>query len=201
MDSADELLMMQMDQDDADAEADEEELLLVIACLLRRRARLRTPQRGGSRKGKKPNKDCNRYAGALMLDADYFVEHPLHGPEIFRRRFRMNREVFKTIVEGVRRLDPYFMCKPDCTGLIGFTSYQKCMVALRCLAYGAPLDTADDYLRRNTRPPPGRPVMSVGTTSQQPYAITFTHEEENPWARTETGPLALTLQQIGRAHV
>ena len=30
--------------------------------------------------------------------------------------------------------------------------------------------------------------MSVGTTSQQPYAITFTHEEENPWARTDTGP-------------
>ena len=97
MDSDDELLMMQMVQDDADVGADEEELLMVIACLLRRRARLRTPRRGGSRKGKKPNKDRNRLAGALMLEADYFVDHPLHGPEIFRRRFRMNREVFKTI--------------------------------------------------------------------------------------------------------
>ena len=36
--------------------------------------------------------------------------------------------------------------------------------------------------------------MTVGTTTRQPYAITFTHEEENPWARTETGPLVLTLQ-------
>ena len=47
--------------------------------------------------------------------------------------------------------------------------------------------------------------MSVGTTSQQPYAITFTHEEENPWARTETGPLVLTLQlgnkMVGRVLV
>ena len=87
MDSDDELLMMQLDQEYADAEADEEEeeLLLVIGCILRRRARLRTPRCGGSRKGKKPNKDRNRYAGALMLDADYFVDHPLHGSEIFRR--------------------------------------------------------------------------------------------------------------------
>ena len=47
--------------------------------------------------------------------------------------------------------------------------------------------------------------MSVRATPQQPYAITFTHEEENPWARTETGPLVLTLQlgnkMVGRVLV
>ena len=35
--------------------------------------------------------------------------------------------------------------------------------------------------------------------------ISFTHEEENPWARTETGPLVLTLQlgkkMVGRVLV
>jgi hypothetical protein len=29
----------------------------------------------------------------------------------------------------------------------GFTSVQKCMAALRCIAYGAPPDTSVDYLR------------------------------------------------------
>ena len=39
------------------------------------------------------------------------------------------------------------MCKKDCTGKWGFSSVQKCTVALRCIAYGAPPDTQDDYLR------------------------------------------------------
>ena len=39
------------------------------------------------------------------------------------------------------------MSKKDCTGLWGFSSIQKCTAAMRCLAYGAPPDTANDYLR------------------------------------------------------
>jgi hypothetical protein len=31
--------------------------------------------------------------------------------------------------------------------MIGFSSLQKCMVAMRLLAYGAPGDSVDDYLR------------------------------------------------------
>ena len=58
---------------------------------------------------------------------------------------------------------------------------------------------------RNARPPPGMPVMAIGTTAQKPYASTFTHEEENSWAKTETGPLVLTLQlsnkMVGRVLV
>jgi hypothetical protein len=38
------------------------------------------------------------------------------------------------------------MCKPDCSGLYGFSSVQKCMVAIRCITYGAPCDMNDDYL-------------------------------------------------------
>ena len=40
--------------------------------------------------------------------------------------------------------------------------------------------------------------MTVGTTTRQPYAITFTHEEENPWAKTENGLLVLTLPLVNR---
>ncbi|KAK1644019.1 hypothetical protein QYE76_061824 [Lolium multiflorum] len=39
------------------------------------------------------------------------------------------------------------ICKVDCTGLVGFSSLQKCTVAMRMLAYRAPGDGADDYLR------------------------------------------------------
>ncbi|XP_051190632.1 uncharacterized protein [Lolium perenne] len=34
----------------------------------------------------------------------------------------------------------------DCTCMIGFSSLQKCTVAMRLLAYGAPGDSVDDYL-------------------------------------------------------
>ena len=60
----------------------------------------------------------------------------------------MKREVLKKIMQGARVHDNYFLCKPDCTGMVGFTSYQKCTVALRCFAYGAPPDAQDDdYFR------------------------------------------------------
>ncbi|XP_071683465.1 uncharacterized protein [Lolium perenne] len=59
----------------------------------------------------------------------------------------MNKDLFMKIVFGVREYDDYFMIKQDCTGLWGFTSIQKCTVAMHCLAYGAPPDTTNDYLR------------------------------------------------------
>ena len=49
------------------------------------------------------------------------------------------------IVHGVRECDEYFELKRDCTGLFGFSSVQKCSVALRCLSYGAPADSLVDY--------------------------------------------------------
>jgi hypothetical protein len=42
--------------------------------------------------------------------------------------------------------DNYFICKKDCTGMVGFSSLQKCTAALRMLAYGAPSDSHDDYI-------------------------------------------------------
>jgi hypothetical protein len=59
----------------------------------------------------------------------------------------MSRDLFLKIVHAIRDLDPYFRCKPDYTGMIGFSSLQKCMVAMRLVAYGALGDSADDYLR------------------------------------------------------
>ena len=82
-----------------------------------------------------------------MLYADYFADNPLHGEAVFRRRFRMSRKLFLKIVYALRDYDSYFRCKTDCTGMAGFSALQKCTVAMRMLAYGAPGDAANDYLR------------------------------------------------------
>jgi hypothetical protein len=59
----------------------------------------------------------------------------------------MSRKLFLDIVYAVWCFDNYFICKKDCTGMVGFSSLQKCTAALRMLAYGAPGDSHDDYIR------------------------------------------------------
>jgi hypothetical protein len=56
--------------------------------------------------------------------------------QTFQRRYRMSRKLFMTILCGVRAYDDYFTAKPDATGKLGFTSYQKCSAALCMLACG-----------------------------------------------------------------
>ena len=48
------------------------------------------------------------------------------------------------IVERLREYDDYFKLKRDAVGELGFSTIQKCTVALRILAYGVPADSADD---------------------------------------------------------
>ena len=43
--------------------------------------------------------------------------------------------------------DPYFECKEDALGKFGFSSYQKCIAAIRMLAYGIPGDIVDECVR------------------------------------------------------
>ncbi|XP_020151597.1 uncharacterized protein [Aegilops tauschii subsp. strangulata] len=59
----------------------------------------------------------------------------------------MRMHVFNRIREGVVAHDPYFDCKEDTLGKLGFSSYQKCTVAIRMLAYGIPGDLVDEYVR------------------------------------------------------
>ncbi|XP_051197095.1 uncharacterized protein [Lolium perenne] len=85
--------------------------------------------------------------GYCMLYVDYIVDDPLHDETVFRHRFRMGRNLFLKIVYALREYDSYFRRKLDCTGMAGFSVIQKCTVAMRMLAYGAPGDSTDDYLR------------------------------------------------------
>lgn len=75
------------------------------------------PRRGGSKPGKRRNINRHRQAGTMLLDVDYFNDDATHSPKEFRRRFRMNKELFLKIVHGVKEYDKYFMAKQDCIGL------------------------------------------------------------------------------------
>jgi hypothetical protein len=59
----------------------------------------------------------------------------------------MSNELFLLILNGVRNYIDNFEDKYDCTGKIGFSSYQKYSAAIRQLAYGVPGDLIGDYMR------------------------------------------------------
>ncbi|XP_073353555.1 uncharacterized protein [Aegilops tauschii subsp. strangulata] len=58
----------------------------------------------------------------------------------------MAGHLFNRIREGVVAHDPYFECKTDALGKLGFSSYQKCTAVIRMLAYGIPVDLVDEYV-------------------------------------------------------
>jgi hypothetical protein len=147
MDSDDELMMEVLQDDEAEAAAQLQCWNMGFAFLLQLWQQMENviPCQGGSVPGKAPNKNHSR--DALLLYSDYFADNAINTPKEFHRRFRMNKELFIKIVHDVREYDNYFKYKKDCTGKWRFTSVQKCMAALRCIAYGALPDTSVDYPR------------------------------------------------------
>lgn len=144
MDSGDEFFFHNFICSSDDSSSDDEELaaaLVVHEHITRKRPRYRGPIPGHA-----PALDRNREKGHVLLYADYFKDGPLFGPHQFRRRFRMRWHVFNRIREGLIAHDPYFECKVDALGKLGFSSYQKCTAAIRMLAYGIPGDLVDEYI-------------------------------------------------------
>jgi hypothetical protein len=149
MDSDDdkEQMFAELFEEEMAAAAQDEEHMLILACLSGLYAETAIGRRGGSAPGCRKCKLRQRMEGYCILYGHYFVDNPLHGEAVFRHCFRMSRKLFLKIVYALRDYDSYFRCKLDCTGMIGFSALQKCMVAMRMLAYGAPGDSTDDYLR------------------------------------------------------
>ena len=79
----------------------------------------------------------------------------------------MAKHLFMRILEGVRLYDDYFEAQPDATSNYGFSSYQKCIAAIRMLTYGVAGDLVDEYLR-----------MSESTCLESMYRFckVFAHE-------------------------
>ncbi|XP_033131883.1 uncharacterized protein LOC103829883 [Brassica rapa] len=89
----------------------------------------------------------HREGGQDQLWNDYFSEDPTFSTAIFRRRFRMNQNLFLRLVHGLEEYFPFFQQRRDATGRWSLTALQKCTAAIRLLAYGNAADTVDEYLR------------------------------------------------------
>ena len=90
---------------------------------------------------------CNRVEGHERLYRDYFAKSPTYPPNLFRRRFRMNRSLFVRIISNMEVYDPYFVQKNDAIGNIGLSPIQKMTTAIRMLTYGVASYVVDDYVR------------------------------------------------------
>jgi len=86
----------------------------------------------------------DREHGHIQLWNDYFRENPTFPPNLFRRRFRMNKPLFMCIVDQLSNEIRLFQQRRDATGRLGFSALQKCTAAIRMLAYGC---AADEYLQ------------------------------------------------------
>ena len=78
------------------------------------------------------------------LYQEYFADNCTFPPRYFRRRYRMRRTLFLSIVQRLGEYSPYFNQRADALYRHGFSPLQKCTAALRLLAYGAAADTIDD---------------------------------------------------------
>uniref|UniRef100_A0A0D2ZY00 Uncharacterized protein n=1 Tax=Brassica oleracea var. oleracea TaxID=109376 RepID=A0A0D2ZY00_BRAOL len=76
-----------------------------------------------------------RKQGHNQLWNDYFKENPTYPPEMFRRRFRMNKPLFLRIVERISNEVPYFQQIRNACGRNRLSALQKSTAAIRMLAY------------------------------------------------------------------
>ncbi|XP_019177738.1 PREDICTED: uncharacterized protein LOC109172944 [Ipomoea nil] len=104
------------------------------------------PSHGGSISGHRViHRD--REDGDRRLHADYFSENPKYNEAIFRRRFRMSRNLFLRIANAVAEHDNYFVQRRDTIGRLGLSTLQKVTAAFRILAYGVAADATDEYIQ------------------------------------------------------
>jgi hypothetical protein len=93
-------MMEVLQEDEAEAAAHLQRWNMGFAFLqqLRQQMDNTVPRRGSSEPRKAPNKNCQRDTGVLLLYFDYFADNVINTPKEYRRRFRMNKELFMKIV-------------------------------------------------------------------------------------------------------
>jgi hypothetical protein len=101
--------------------------------------------RGPKRHRRYINRD--REVAHFRLRHDYFDDDCVYPSCYFRRRYRMRRAFFLSIMHKFSETSPYFSERYDATGHTGLTALQKCTAALRQLAYGMTAYTIDEYLK------------------------------------------------------
>ncbi|XP_062209009.1 uncharacterized protein LOC133910732 [Phragmites australis] len=89
----------------------------------------------------------NRLEGHNRLYNDYFADPAVYPDYIFRRTFRMKRDLYFKIVQAVEEHDPWFQQRRNAAVELGLSSLQKVIAAFRMLAYDAAADSLDECLR------------------------------------------------------
>ncbi|XP_060195306.1 uncharacterized protein LOC132624563 [Lycium barbarum] len=82
------------------------------------------------------NRDCEGVDNNLFLDD--FSDNPCFNEGMFRRRYRMSRNLFLQIVDAIKGHDMYFEQRTDAMGRFGLSTLQKITVVFRMLAYSLP---------------------------------------------------------------
>ncbi|KAM2346610.1 hypothetical protein ACFXTH_010332 [Malus domestica] len=78
---------------------------------------------------------------------DYFIECPRYLPHNFRRRYRMRREFFESILNAVVHEDHYFARKINPVGRRSLSPRQKLTSTFWMLANKCSTDSIDEYCR------------------------------------------------------
>ena len=103
------MIVAMMEEEEAH-DADDGENLAVLTSLRQMQLEdAKKLKRGGSKPGTKKSKKRQRLEGHAMFFQDYFAEDSTYDDKDFRRRFRMNNEVFWKLLHGVREYDDYFV--------------------------------------------------------------------------------------------
>ena len=87
-----------------------------------------------SSRNRRANIPRSRVEANERLMRDYFGGNPIYGSDMFRRRFRMSRELFERIVQDLQEKFRYFTQRFESISKQGFTPIQKCTSAVRQLA-------------------------------------------------------------------
>ena len=89
----------------------------------------------------------DRELGHNRLWNDYFSEDATFPTHLFRRLFRMNKDLFLRIVYRLSENVPFFQQRRDATERFCLSPLHKCTAAIHLLAYGNAADAVDEYLR------------------------------------------------------
>lgn len=106
------------------------------------RLMLLTKRQGGSKKGRKIIKrDFEAAFNTLMIQ--YFVVDPMYSEGLFRRRFRVSKQIFERVYNACLKY-PSFQQNHNAAGRQGIHPLVKVTACFRHIAYGTSADQLDE---------------------------------------------------------
>ncbi|KAG4922284.1 hypothetical protein JHK82_051254 [Glycine max] len=106
-------------------------------------------QGGNNSQQRRPRRviNRNREDEHLRLMNDYFSENSIYTKTQFRCRYQIRQKLFIRIINALSNHDEYFQMRSDVVGRMCLSPLQKCIAAIRILAYGSHADCVDEYVR------------------------------------------------------